>query len=107
MKRRSTESFYKDFGKRIQQHRDHVPGMTQEKLGKIVGLSRTSITNIEQGRQHIAVHQLVQFADALDIPPEALLPTLFVAPPTGWVADKLPADTNPEIASWAAKLASD
>lgn len=81
--------------------------MTQEKLGKIVGLSRTSITNIEQGRQHIAVHQLVQFADALGIAPEALLPALSTAAPSGWVADKLPADTNPEIASWAAKLATE
>ena len=41
----------KAFGKLVRLHREGRPDLTQEKLGRLVGLSRTSITNIEQGRQ--------------------------------------------------------
>lgn len=77
--------------------------MTQEELGRRVGLSRVSIVNVEKGRQHLAVHQLYAFAKALNVKPEALLPR----PTEGatWIADKLPAGTDKNIAQWAKKLA--
>ena len=49
--------------------------MTQERLGRLVGLSRTSITNIEKGRQHISLHQLFAIAEALRVRPDMLLPS--------------------------------
>ncbi|MBN9037037.1 MAG: helix-turn-helix transcriptional regulator [Rhizobiales bacterium] len=49
--------------------------MSQDVLATKVGLSRTSITNIERGRQSVLVHQLFSFADALGASPAALLPS--------------------------------
>ena len=50
--------------------------LTQEELAHRVHLKRTSITNIEKGRQKLLVHTLFDIADALDIPPTALIPAL-------------------------------
>jgi transcriptional regulator with XRE-family HTH domain len=40
--------------------------MTQAQLAARVGLSRTSITNIERGGQVLLVHQLVAISEALN-----------------------------------------
>lgn len=48
--------------------------MTQEELGRQVGLTRTSITNIERGRQRVQVHTLYAIAGALRVQPAELLP---------------------------------
>lgn len=68
------EPFYAEFGKLVRAHRQKL-GLTQDQLGERVGLSRTSITNIEQGRQKILLHQLFLLAESLDINPDTLLPT--------------------------------
>ncbi len=49
-------------------------GLTQEKLAKAVGLQRTSMTNIEGGRQPLAVDVFVQLASVLGCEPAELLP---------------------------------
>ena len=64
---------YPEIGKRIAQRRKAL-GNTQEWLAPQVGLSRTSLANIERGRQKILVHQLLAFASALDLEPTELLP---------------------------------
>jgi transcriptional regulator with XRE-family HTH domain len=67
---------YLAFGELIRMHREDRPQpMTQEKLGRLVGLSRTSITNIERGRQHATLHHLFAIAEALGVAPAALLPS--------------------------------
>ena len=43
-------------------------------MGARVGLSRTSITNIECGRQPIQLHQLFLFASVLELSAVKLLP---------------------------------
>jgi len=48
--------------------------MSQEAFAKAVGLSRTSITNIERGRQPISLHTLYFMADILGVEPADLLP---------------------------------
>ncbi len=48
--------------------------MTQEKLAKKVHLTRTSIVNIEKGRQQIQLHTIVDVARALQVVPAALIP---------------------------------
>ena len=65
--------FYTDFGKLLESTRNDV-GLTQKNLAKRVGLSRTSITNIEKGRQRIPLHMLYAFADALGVQPDKLMP---------------------------------
>lgn len=48
--------------------------LTQERLAARVGLSRTSIVNVEAGRQRVPLHQLYRIAGALGMEPADLLP---------------------------------
>ena len=64
---------YRVVGNRIRQARLDL-GLTQEALAEAVSLTRTSITNIEKGRQNLLVHKLISFADALQVAPADLLP---------------------------------
>lgn len=67
--------FYIEFGQNVRRHRQRVGvKLSQESLAKRVGLSRTSVTNIEKGRQQLPLHMLYSFADALGVDPIALLP---------------------------------
>jgi len=97
------DPLYEAFGKLVHQHRKRVDRMTQDRLGALVGLSRTSITNIEKGRQHVSLHQLYRIADALGVTPDLLLPVP-PKPGTSKLAQKLPPGTDPEITQWAATL---
>ena len=64
--------FYSAIGRRIAEKRRGR--LTQEDLAKRLFLTRTSIINIEKGRQQILVHTLVDIARILDVPPGDLLP---------------------------------
>ena len=77
--------------------------MTQHRLGTLVGLSRTSITNIEKGRQQVSLHQFFRIADALEVTPAKLLPPQRRRG-TSTLAQKLPPGTEPEITKWADSL---
>jgi transcriptional regulator with XRE-family HTH domain len=107
MNKRDIDSLYRAFGKLVQRNRKRQPGLTQEKLGEKVNLSRTSITNIEKGRQHIALHQLFAIAEALKTRPEALLPAPVDVTEALWLAEKLPPGTSKELTDWAAKVVGD
>jgi transcriptional regulator with XRE-family HTH domain len=65
--------FYADVGRRIRKAREAF-GMTQEGLASLVSLTRTSVTNIEKGRQKILLHTIVDIATALRVAPADLLP---------------------------------
>lgn len=99
-----SDPLYAAFGRLVQLHRKRTKGMTQETLATHVGLSRTSITNIEKGRQHVSLHQLFAIAKALRVAPEVLLPSTGDATAPSWLAEKLPPGTEPEITQWADKL---
>jgi len=64
---------YKEFGRLLKKSRT-AANLTQETLAKRVGLSRTSITNIEKGRQHINLHMLYVLSDSIGVRPSDLLP---------------------------------
>lgn len=49
-------------------------GITQKVIADKVGLNRSSIANIEAGRQDIPVTRLMLIADALGVSPADLLP---------------------------------
>jgi len=67
------ELLYQEFGMSVanQRRRQHL---SQAQLAAKVGLSRTSITNIERGRQPIQLHQLYLFASILQVDVTKLLP---------------------------------
>ncbi len=66
------ESCYRLFGAKIEHIRETL-GWTQEELAKKVGLQRTSINNIEHGRQRILMHDIEKFATAFQTTPKQLL----------------------------------
>lgn len=69
------DRLYQALGRRIRTARE-AARFSQEELARRVGLTRTSVTNIEHGRQRIQVHVLYALARALAVDPEALLPPL-------------------------------
>ena len=65
---------YEYIGSRIASARA-AAGMAQATLAEAIGLTRTSISNIEKGRQKMLVHTLLDIARALSVQPTELLPT--------------------------------
>ena len=69
------EEFYQAVGSLIRDRRIKIP-LTQAALGALVGLTRTSITNLERGRQKVPLHRFYLIAKALRITPVQLLPKI-------------------------------
>lgn len=67
------DQVYSEIGKRIREGRD-TKGWTQQELSDRMELTRSSIANIELGRQKIQVHVLYTFAEVLGLNPLDLLP---------------------------------
>jgi transcriptional regulator with XRE-family HTH domain len=65
-------ALYARLGKRIRETREHR-GLTQKALASLVHLTRTSITNIERGKQKLLVHTLADVARVLGVAPGELL----------------------------------
>ncbi|MBN8820826.1 MULTISPECIES: helix-turn-helix transcriptional regulator [unclassified Spirosoma] len=64
---------YEIVGSNIKKRRTEV-GLNQTALASKLHLSRTSVVNIEQGRQHPSLHLLWQIAECLRTTVVALLP---------------------------------
>lgn len=67
-------AIYAEAGKRIREYRIKRQ-LTQEQLSEMVGLGRTSVTNIELGRQYFGLDVLLAMARSLDCPLVELLPS--------------------------------
>ncbi|MPZ67876.1 MAG: helix-turn-helix domain-containing protein [Pseudonocardiaceae bacterium] len=89
------DRFYREFGQRLHDARTAAK-ISQENLGARIGLNRTSISNIEKGRQRLLVHQLPVLARVLGMAPDELLP---VGPSAGPL-DGVPADAR----DWAMQV---
>lgn len=69
------QGFYEEVGRRIRDARKRrKPPLTQQGLADLVSLTRTSITNVEKGRQKFLLHTLADIAAALQVDPASLLP---------------------------------
>jgi transcriptional regulator with XRE-family HTH domain len=64
---------YETVGKRIRDTRK-IAKLTQEGLATRVNLTRTSVTNIEKGRQKLLLHTLFELATAMKVPVAQLMP---------------------------------
>lgn len=64
---------YAALGQRILELR-RAQRMTQDQLAAKVGLTRTSITNIEGGKQKLLLHTLYDIAGALGVEPMEMMP---------------------------------
>ncbi|OIQ91019.1 HTH-type transcriptional repressor RghR [mine drainage metagenome] len=67
-------------GRKIRQLRESQTGgrarLTQSELAKMVGLERTSITNIERGNQKVPLHVLYRLCEALKVPIGDVMPQM-------------------------------
>lgn len=64
---------YKEVGTRVRRARVRA-GLSQTDLGSSTGLTRTSIVNVESGRQRVPLHRLYDIAKVLQVAPQELLP---------------------------------
>ncbi|MCS3399944.1 helix-turn-helix domain-containing protein [Burkholderia thailandensis] len=62
----------KIFGETLRSVRLGV-GMSQEELAHRAALDRTYVSSCERGRRNVSLETIVRLADALDVPPSALL----------------------------------
>jgi transcriptional regulator with XRE-family HTH domain len=69
----SAGEFYVELGSRIARARKSH-NLTQGELADLVQLTRTSITNIEKGRQKVLAHTVATLAAALSMDVAALMP---------------------------------
>ena len=79
--------------------------LTQDKLSDMVGLTRTSVANIERGGQKIQVHTLYALARALEVSPEDLLPSSS-AETRQDIEERLPKDLAGEEREWVKRVLS-
>ncbi len=70
-----SKTFYIEVGRRIRKCREEA-GFTQEALASLISLTRTSITNIEKGRQKLMLHTFYDLAQVLRVSPITLLPEI-------------------------------
>jgi len=68
----NSDGCYKRFGERVRLCRE-LRGWNQTEVAKRVRLSRTSVTNIECGRQAVSLEMVERFAKAFHIPSKRLM----------------------------------
>ena len=67
------DALYQRIGAAVRRHRE-AAGMSQTQLAKAIGLLRTSIANLEAGRQRVPLHTLYPICIALGIKTGDVLP---------------------------------
>ena len=69
------QGLYEIVGRRVREARK-TSNLTQEELASRVNMTRTSVTNIEKGRQKLLLHTLFDLAAAMKVPVVQLIPEL-------------------------------
>jgi DNA-binding XRE family transcriptional regulator len=69
------ESLYEKLAERIRTRREDLK-LTQAELANRARVSRSSLANIETGRQSVLLHQFVDLARALELRWEDLMPSM-------------------------------
>jgi DNA-binding XRE family transcriptional regulator len=75
MRTEEQDVFYTRLGELVRRRR-RERHLTQEKLAELWNLNRTTVVNIEKGRQRISVHQVVVLANHLGCQVQDLIPQL-------------------------------
>jgi transcriptional regulator with XRE-family HTH domain len=70
---KESHNLYEIVGRRVREARKAAK-LTQEELATRVDLTRTSVTNIEKGRQKLLLHTLFDLAAEMKVPVAQLLP---------------------------------
>jgi transcriptional regulator with XRE-family HTH domain len=83
----SEERLYSFLGGRLRELREGAGGrrkLTQAELAQLVGLERTSITNIEKGAQKVPLHILYRLCGALQVDISQILPPVSIVQGEAW-----------------------
>jgi transcriptional regulator with XRE-family HTH domain len=107
-----TDEFYVVVGKRVRAARENQD-LSQATLARRIGFTRSSVANLEAGRQRIALHLFVLIARALGVDPVILLPDtsmldIFDFPQSSSLEERLagsPETTHEFVLSTVAKVA--
>jgi transcriptional regulator with XRE-family HTH domain len=102
---RDPEAIYRIFGRRLRELRDGR-GIAQEELATLSGLTRSSIANIENGKQRVLLHQLVQFAEALHTNVGELIPIMASGPSEPAPVKVVDAEAHDEKIAYLARVRS-
>ena len=92
---------YEVFGQRVRKARKACK-LTQEELAARVTMTRTSVTNIEKGRQKLLLHTLFDLASALEVPVAQLIPEPTEAQPR--VEQKFNTEVSAAERQWIVEL---
>lgn len=95
---------HKRFGSSVRTRRMRA-GLTQDQLAATIGLSRTSIANIEQGRQQVLLHHAWAIARALKVDTIDELIGIELAGAEDRKVS-LPLDMDPAFENWARVVVS-
>lgn len=90
------DALYADVGRRIRRERE-LRGWTQDVLASKVTLTRSSISNLEAGRQKALLHSVVEIAYALGVPPSRLFPDQV---PLAGGAENAPGEIDADALLW-------
>jgi DNA-binding XRE family transcriptional regulator len=72
-----SKKLYESIGDRIRQLREtQTPRMSQSDLARILGLQRTSVTNIELGKQKPTLDTLLRLCEHFALEIDAIVPRL-------------------------------
>ena len=74
------DRFYKELGQRLRIARQQR-GFTQGQVAASISLERTSISNIESGRQRLPIHTLCEYCSLLGVPLANVMPELVASEP--------------------------
>lgn len=74
------DQFYFRLGTKLRVERERL-GLTQAGLASVIGISRTSLTNIECGKQRLLVDQLAVICRELRVSPADIMPVEVAGPP--------------------------
>jgi transcriptional regulator with XRE-family HTH domain len=96
------DPLYIEFGRLVREHRRRLQ-LTQVELGRRIGLTRTSITNIESGRQKVLLHQVFLIAKSLGVTADALLPSERDRS-LAHLEEKLPTDLTGSEREWVRRV---
>lgn len=71
----SQDQLYSFIGEQLKNHRE-TQMRKQQDVAEAVGLERTSITNIERGKQKLPIHVLFNICEVLGVNPSEVLPRM-------------------------------
>ena len=92
MNKHQEQEYYYQLGLNILVARK-ATGISQEMLANKLGVSRTTMVNIEKGRHRTLIHVLVEISEALNVKLESLLPSRTMV----MKGDKVVSATLPKI----------